>query len=544
MQRKTKFTIFPFFCAIATSLWICNAAFSQGRSRPVRLTGSMGIYLENYDRFGEPRRRPPHTARFYFRPTLYLFGMQTGLSLDLFLSTEQKYVSQQLNTVGLTPSWSWGGFSLGDFYPSFSPFTLNNLRVRGAGIRLHPGRLRFSVVAGETQKASNEKGAEAYRRTLYGLRLGVGKRGGSFLDVNLIKAQDLTGSLQPDSQLTVTPQENLVASVAGRLHLFRNRFRLSGEFAASGFTRDRRSALYDEEKVPAFVASIFQPRLSTRVDFAYTADARVELQTLSAGAGVQYIGPGYHSLGISSLFNDVKEMHADGTLRLFRNRFSLRGAYAVQWDNLLQQKRFTTQRQRGSVNLNLTPSRRFNANFSTYITTMDNHAGVDSLRMNFFSISANGSMTFSFPRGFFLQAVRLTGVYNSSDNKTRLVSSRKVESHQLGGSVQIGLPMALVFSPGASFVRTRMESGTWRWIVTYQAQVARSRPGRWTPSLNASLNDGYGGTSYRADLRLEYRISRKGRLAFNARIVKFAAEAYGGQSYLEMVSSLSYQQSF
>jgi hypothetical protein len=519
-------------------------ATTQGTSRPLTFSGSVGIYLEDYKRFGQPRRRPPQTARLYFRPSLRLFGVQTGLNLDLFLTTEQARVAQQLNTIGLKPSWSWGGLSLGDFYPAFSDFTLNNVRVRGAGLKLNPGLLRFSVAAGETQKASTKKGAEAYRRMLYAVRMGIGKASGSYLDVNLIKAEDLTGSLASSPDLKISPQENLVASVAGRLSLFRNRFQMSGEIAASGHTRDRRSQLFEEERIPEFLAAIFRPRLSTKVDYAYAADARVELSAVSVGGGVRYVGPGYTTLGVSSMFNDLKEVHADGAVRLFRNRFSLRSAFASQWDNLLGQKRSTTQRQRASFNLTMLPVRALNTTFSLLLTTMNNRAPVDSLRMDFYSISANGSMALTFAKGFFIKSARVAGSYSLSENGNRSFRSQRLESHRLSASLQVGIPFSLVVSPTASVVRTKTGTGSWKWIRTVEGAISRARPGRLSPSLRASYNDGSGAVSYRATLQVDYRVTRTGTLSLNARAENYLSQTPGMKSYLEVVSSLSYNQRF
>jgi|GEM_PF-2412370 len=542
MSVKYRVAAF-FFCWMAALLVVLPASGQTG-SRPVRFGGSMGLYLENYNRSGEPGRRPPNTVRFYLQPTLSLFGLQTGLALNLLLSTEQQYVSQQLNTVGLAPSWSWGGLSLGDFYPTFSPYTLNGIRVRGAGLKLSPGLLRFSLAAGETQRASDLPGAEAYRRMLYAVRLGVGNAGGSYLDINLVKSEDLIRSLPDDSTLSVAPQENIVASIAGRLRLFRNRFQLSGEVAASGFTRDLRSALYEEEEIPAFVASVFQPRLSTRLGFAYAADARVELRSMSAGLGMQYIGPGYESHGIYSMFNDLKEVHSDATVRLLRNRLTLRSTYALQWDNLLKQKRFTTQRQRASLAINYLPTRHFNANFSSYMATMDNHATVDTLRTQFVSLSLTGSLHFIFSQQSTLRRIQLNTAYNVSNQKNRMAANPKLETYQVGTLVQLAVPAGLLFSPGISLIRTRSGQNGWRNILNFQSFLSRSRPGRLRPTLSAILSNGYGSASFRADLRIDYRLSSKGNLSFSVRMMKYEPPSDIMNPFREVITSLNYRQMF
>jgi len=544
MKREDIQRVLLWRSLLILALLMAVRATAQSTSRPLTFSGSVGIYMEDYQRFGEPRRRPPQTARFYFRPSLRLFGVQTGLNLDLFLTTEQTRVAQQLNTIGLEPAWSWGGLSLGDFNPTFSAFTLNNIRVRGMGLKLNPGLLRFSVAAGETQRASTKKGAEAYRRMLYAVRVGVGKSSGSYLDVNLVKAEDITGSLDSSPDLRISPQENLVASVASRLSLFRNRLQMSGEFAASGHTRDRRSELYEEERIPNFITSIFTPRLSTKVDYAYAADARVELRTLSLGGGVRYVGPGYTTLGVSSMFNDLKEVHADGRVRLFRNRFSLRSAFATQWDNLLGQKRSTTQRQRASFNLTMLPVKALNTNFSLLLSTMKNGASADSVRIDFYSVSANGSMGLTFPQGSIIQSVRIAGAYSLSENGNRLFRRQRLESHRLSASLQVRMPFSLVFSPAAAVVRTKTGTASWNWIRTVEGALSRARPGRLSPSLRASYNDGSGAVSYRATVRVDYRVTRRGTIAFNTRIANYLSESHTAKSYLEIVSSLSYTQRF
>ena len=159
------------------------------------ITGDAGLYGELYGISGGIGRRPPSSARLYFRPTVSLFNA-FSTSFDFLLSTEGSSARQNIDQLGINPSWGWGNGHLGDFTDEFTPLTFDGVLVRGAGVNLNPGLLRFSAIGGFTQRAvDGGTGEGSYSRYIYGAKIGIGKQEGSYLDISFLRSRDNPSSL-------------------------------------------------------------------------------------------------------------------------------------------------------------------------------------------------------------------------------------------------------------------------------------------------------------------------------------------------------------
>ncbi len=200
---------------VLLSLACAGNVLSQGTARPdstgqsfieknVSITGDAGVYGELYGISGIAGRRPPSSARLYFRPTVTLFN-SFSMSFDFLLSTEGSSARQNINQLGINPSWGWGSAHLGDFTDMFTPFTFDGIMVRGAGINLDPGLFRFSAIGGYTQRAvDGGAGTGSFSRYMYGARLGVGKQEGSYFDLMFLRTRDVPSSLsQPQPTIAI-----------------------------------------------------------------------------------------------------------------------------------------------------------------------------------------------------------------------------------------------------------------------------------------------------------------------------------------------------
>lgn len=222
---------------------------------PAGLSGELGFYGELYSVSGIEKRRPSSTARLFIRPTLTLFNT-FRTSLDIIYSTEGSSARQSINQFALHPRWSWGTFHIGDFSHEFSEYTLNGITIRGAGIEINPGLLRFQAVGGQTKRKVKAGPTESvYSQYAYGFKLGVGREDGSFVDINVLKVKDdknslpleifEVDSLDTDSTSTdagpqqgVSPQENLILGLNSTLNFLNRRLIFRGEIAGSAFTRN------------------------------------------------------------------------------------------------------------------------------------------------------------------------------------------------------------------------------------------------------------------------------------------------------------------
>ncbi len=312
------------------------------------LSSETGAYAEVYGISGRASRRPDQTFRFYASPTLSWMGMSLGA--NLLWSTENQFAAQTLNRYYLNPRWSWGQLHAGDYVPTVSRYTANSVRVRGGGVELTPWRrLRFGFTAGRVQDATDLSAFDAApQRTLYAGVVGFGDPTATFLELSALRAEDASAGADT---LSAPPQENVVAAGAGGLVLFGGTLRLKGEGAASLFSRDTRAGELENVGQPEWTGDLFTPRVSSRLDYAWSGEARVALRAFSLGVQVEQVGPGFTSLGNPYFVNDRRESRVFGTFRLMRGRLSGNASVGQRRDNLADDKRGTTYRSTGTLGL-------------------------------------------------------------------------------------------------------------------------------------------------------------------------------------------------
>src|SRR6185503_7095503 len=142
-----------------------------------------------------------------------------------------------------------------------------------------------------------------------------------------------------------------VAAGAGGLVLLGGKLRFRGEGAASLFSRDTRAGELDNVGQPEWTGDLFTPRVSSRLDYAWSGEARVALRAFSFGAQFEHVGPGFTSLGNPYFVNDRREGRLFGTFRLLRGRVSGNASVGQRRDNLADDKRGTTYRRTGTLGL-------------------------------------------------------------------------------------------------------------------------------------------------------------------------------------------------
>ncbi len=199
-MRKPECVLFALLLVAICESAVVQTVWAQDSSKTfieknISISGVAGVYGQLYGVSGIPGRLPPSLARLYFQPTVTLFN-SLSMSFDFLLSTEGNSARQNINQLGVSPSWGWGSAHLGDFSSMFTPLTFDGVLVRGAGVNLHPGIFRFSAIGGFTQNAVNGGASNgAYSRYMYGARIGVGKQQSSYFDLSFLRTRDNPHSL-------------------------------------------------------------------------------------------------------------------------------------------------------------------------------------------------------------------------------------------------------------------------------------------------------------------------------------------------------------
>jgi hypothetical protein len=166
------------------------------------------------------------------------------------------------------------------------------------------------------------------------------------VDTTLPPNAPVAGAPATVNPYAVTPEDNLVVAGVGGLTFLQGRLAWRGELATAVHTRDRRATALDDDQVdvPAFLRGLVTPRVGTHLDYAYSSELQLRVRhlpgatpssprTLTASVGYRHIGPGYTSLGVASLGNDLRALDARASIRF--GRWAAQLQTGRQSDNLI-----------------------------------------------------------------------------------------------------------------------------------------------------------------------------------------------------------------
>jgi len=458
-----------------------NTDTDAGSDNITSLSGEIGIIGELYSIDGRDNRRPSSTARLFFRPTLTILN-SIELDFNFILTTEGSSSRQDINQFDFNPKWSWGEIHAGDFTHNYTPLTLSGIKIRGGGVILHPGNLRFSLLTGITKRSVSSQEYRSYKRVITAGSIGVGRQDGSSVDLTVLTARDGVSSLEdaagsmvvdtivdasmPDTIMdpnAVTPQENLVVSLRSHLVFFDRKVSFSGEISGCGITRDRRSSEIDMDDIPELVESIFVPRISSSADYAFHTKVAAHLLKMTLDLGYEYIGPGYVSLGLSSLHNDRKSISTSMAYRC--NRYTIKFNTTLSRDNLINQKSCTTNRNRFGISANLRPVRPWNCLLAVNLTTMKNDAG-GSLLIDYRNWIIRTSQILAL-RHSLVKNAAVDYTLQKSDEANPARQNAEIASHSIGVRSLINAARGFDITPSVRLNFLKPASGNQRTTTTY-----------------------------------------------------------------------------
>ncbi len=529
-------------------------------TRTVAFSGEMGTYGEWYSIRGQNKRRPSSTGRLFLRPTLTLFDA-LSLNFDFLLSTEGSGARQNINQFGLHPTWSWGKAHLGDFSDSYSDYTFNGILVRGGAVSINPGLLRFSALGGFTKRAVPGGASDgAFDRYLYGGKLGIGTEAGGYVDLMFLRVRDEISSLPPLSSgqmpidtlnpsanplrgYEVTPQENLIGGILSNLKFFDNRLQWKTEASVSLFTRDMRVASDTTIKLPGFVKDLYRANITSNVDVAVTSEVQVEIDNVSVRGGYKWIGPGYNSLGVASLFNDQQEFLLAPSFRIADWSVSL--TYTRQNDNLLDQKTFTLVRNLYGANVTFRPASIWTSNVLANYVVMSNDATNDTMRVAFSNLILGTNQIFTLPPGSAVQAVTFSYIFQHSGDDVPLRSGSRSTGHSatLGAAIPVGTSLTL--SPSISVVTYKVGSFGSQTTQTYSLAASyRALENKLTTTLSSAASFIRSSTTLRNSLASAYQIAPMTSIGISVGMTTFRGGTFPSRNFDELIGTLNVTQRF
>jgi hypothetical protein len=556
----------------------------QASAAPVALRGDMGTTSEAYGISGAAARRPWGTQQLYLNPTISLFGA-VDLTVNLLVSTEQGSDvglrglpgRQNLNELGLHPRWRWGRGHVGAFSEAYTANTLGGIRLRGAGVELNPGIFRVGAFGGRASNAVfGGLTTGSYARTVVGGRIGLGRdpqqvQRPSFVELIVLRAWDDENSLPdgtdstapelpPDlgaSPFAVTPQDNLVAAIAGGLRLFGEGLYWKGELDAAVHTRDRRASPLAEQELdgyPGILDGILTPRVGTHGDYAWSTELEVRLglpgatrqsrRTLQASLGYRYAGPGYVSLGTPITQSDLRRIEARTTLRVGQAAFRLDGWR--QRDNVLGQKLATTTRHRLATTLNLQPRRGWTAALNLAYLDMANDATDSLRRVDYANWTLGTTQAWTFGRDARVPNVTLSYAFQRAEDPSSRREGSRLRSHSIDTRTTVRLSARARLTPSLGIQRGLSGSVPWSTRLTWGMGGEWQSPGRdWTLSASfVSARFSAGSDAARASVGARWKLTGADQLSFSAQTGRYSDVPTGDGSFEEYTARLEWSRRF
>ncbi|MCX7937724.1 MAG: hypothetical protein N2971_08505 [Chlorobi bacterium] len=237
---------------------------------------------------------------------------------------------------------------VGMVYPNYSQYLLRGVALNGGSVDWTPGTFLFSFAGGKTRRPILRRDSlplSNYEQEMYAARFGFGHGTATSVTFSALSARDEGASL-PDTlrPLQGSPYATHVLGMQLSSALWDRRITLDGEIAASLVTWDVRSPRPTEDQLPGWLVRMFDLRLSSSADFAYSLRLAFVLPETGSRLALQsrMVGPGFFSYGAPLLRRDVllHEVRLDQTL--FSRVLTLGVGYRTERDNLLGTKLSTT----------------------------------------------------------------------------------------------------------------------------------------------------------------------------------------------------------
>lgn len=314
-----------------------------------------------------------------------LEGKLEGFNLDSLTGNLENYTSQYDASKLNNPEFLFGflknnklfkkfekfmmavkKFSLGTSFPQYTDLTFKGTQVNGLNIELEKWNTNLSFVYGDVLQGiipnnlnlSSPVANYTYRRNVIGGSIGYGPKDKYHVRFTLLSFEDdPTSIIIPDSLAgrTPRPQSNQVMSLDFKVKLFKNRLSIFGELAGSQTIRDITLSdssfivnPMDYHNPREWFANIFLQRtvdMNTSVDFAFKAgvEGRLFKGKTILTLQTKRVGPGFQSFGNPFMINDIFNIEAKVTQKLWKNRISISGFVRRNVDNLDSTKLLTSQ---------------------------------------------------------------------------------------------------------------------------------------------------------------------------------------------------------
>jgi len=248
------------------------------------------------------------------------------------------------------PRYKWAELQVGDVFMSFNQYTLAQRNMRGAAIKLTPGKFRFQALYGKMQELNSFRDTlllgvtdlEVFSNKVLGLGIGFGTNS-SHLDLYILKSwtdidsSDFTNSILPR-------QDNVIVGSTGKIRLSRA-LRVQYNFGLSALTFDR-DAIGNSRQIGenGLTGSLFDLNNSSGANYAGDVSINYSQGKFGVNGKVTYIQPFYQPLTVAYINSDVLNYTVGSYVSLLSNKLYINGSVGIQQSNVSGVDAFTTNR--------------------------------------------------------------------------------------------------------------------------------------------------------------------------------------------------------
>jgi hypothetical protein len=362
------------------------------KQEPVKIDGSINLKLQFYDTDKANPSRNPFMWYLQGSPVASVYGVTLPFSIRL--SEQQRDFRQPFNQFGVSPYYKWMKMHLGYSSLNWSKYALAGHSISGVGMELTPGNFRIGVITGRLLKPVKYLDhpehiavqTPAYRRIGTAFTIGYGTEKNN-VNVVIVKARDDSTSIGGiPSEFQLTPDENLVVSIASK-QILAKKFIFEFELAQNLYTKDVRTALSDSAStfMAKTFSSLYENRTSTTSNNAFQSSFGYQSEITGLMIKYERVEPDYRSMGAYYFLTDLRNITFEPTLKLMKKKLTLGGSFGSQVDNLHKDKNLQTHRTIGSARVNFVPIPQYNMSvfYSTYGLAQESGLlSIDTLRQS------------------------------------------------------------------------------------------------------------------------------------------------------------------
>jgi len=324
-----------------------------GKKNPIKING--GISLNQVYRSNASQAMNPYSMVASGNISTSIYGLAVPLSFTW--SNNQWSYTQPFNQFSLSPTYKWATLHMGWSSMSFSPYSLSGHSFAGVGVDLKPSnKLSISAMYGRLKKelvGDTILGYDPqYRRMGTGIKGEVKIKNGQ-IGMHIFYASDDTHKPSPiiDS-LGISPMENIVLGTSFSIRPV-NQISVKGELNVSALSADRRISKANDLKGAAS-----SNKLAAKTDISFNSKLG------SIGVGIEYVEPGYQTLGSYYTVNDFLNYTVNVASAILQGKVSFAGSLGVRQTNLDNQSDTDQKDLVKNINIGFTPNDKLNFSLS------------------------------------------------------------------------------------------------------------------------------------------------------------------------------------